>query len=227
MSATARDVYIELRRHLDNERVLAPLRRAVKEAHQWRGRLVAIRALYYGYLDAGEDLTSIDPYDLWLHDFWTPIERKLWPDVRSIGQARFLPQFPVGPFFIDFGDPATRVGIEADGRGFHDEARDRVRDQRLWDRYGWKVYRVSGAETFRIRPSPWEWQRDYQERYDDRPCQDQLDEVARAFFSTTSTGVACAIRDTEIDPRSGNEFLRAEVVALHEHRLADFPIGGL
>lgn len=44
----------------------------------------------------------INPY--WLNWDFTPIERELWNDIRGKGLP-FYPQIPVGPYFLDFGDP--------------------------------------------------------------------------------------------------------------------------
>lgn len=92
---------------------------------------------------------AIDPYE------WescgairlTPIEAALWHDIRAVG-AVFYPQFPVGQFFVDFGNPKARVAIECDGAAFHkDVARDDVR-QRSIEAMGWRVYRLTGRECF-------------------------------------------------------------------------------
>jgi very-short-patch-repair endonuclease len=42
------------------------------------------------------------------------------------------PQFPVGPYFLDFADPVKKLGIEVDSRRYHeDRAKDRLREQHL------------------------------------------------------------------------------------------------
>ena len=86
-----------------------------------------------------------DPY--WFDWDFTPIERDLWTDLRCAGVPMY-PQVPVGRFFIDFGDPLERIGLEADGRDFHDVARDRARDEILLREYGWRIYRVTGSQTY-------------------------------------------------------------------------------
>ena len=53
------------------------------------------------------------------------------------------PQLPVGRYFVDFGNPVARVAIECDGKDFHDECRDSLRDAEL-SRSGWRVWRVPG-----------------------------------------------------------------------------------
>lgn len=77
--------------------------------------------------------------------YFTPVERMAWGAIREFGVPMY-PQFPVFNWFVDFGDPWLRIGLEIDGREFHDPNKDRERDQFLLD-YGWRVFRVSGAQA--------------------------------------------------------------------------------
>jgi len=206
-----------------NEETLSPLRQAVRSAKGYGERLNAIRRLYEAHAELGENPTE-DPYSLELHDFFTPIEWRLWQDIRGAGRVHMVPQYPVGPYFLDFACPARQVGIEADGKEFHDRERDRRRDQRLFDEFGWKVYRVTGAETYRVRPSPGEWAQEYWDTHGMRPGREEVEPAAREFFLTTSEGVVRALRTHEFN--DGDERwwdLKAET--LDAHRLARFPIG--
>jgi hypothetical protein len=75
----------------------------------------------------------------------TPIEKWLWSDIRDCN-AIFYPQYPVGRYFVDFGNPVAKVAIECDGYHYHlDKEKDRLRDEEL-AQMGWKVYRISGAD---------------------------------------------------------------------------------
>jgi very-short-patch-repair endonuclease len=75
----------------------------------------------------------------------TPIERWLWSDIRSV-DAVLYPQYPVGPFFVDFGNPVAKVAIECDGAEWHkDKQKDAERDAHLAE-LGWTVYRITGKE---------------------------------------------------------------------------------
>ena len=75
----------------------------------------------------------------------TPIERGLWHDIRAEDLVLY-PQYPVGGFFVDFGNPVWRVAIECDGARWHtDAARDAARQQRI-EALGWTVYRISGVD---------------------------------------------------------------------------------
>ena len=99
---------------------------------------------------AQSDEWAIDAY-AWASKYaaiqMTPIEVALWDDIRA-ENAVMYPQIPVGPFFVDFGNPAAKVAIECDGREWHlDKAKDAARD-RAMSAFGWVVYRITGSECF-------------------------------------------------------------------------------
>lgn len=95
----------------------------------------------------------VDPYWVEWYDIFTPIERDAWIAIRSIGIPLY-PQYPVLNYFIDFGNPALRIGVEVDGKDWHlDKEKDRVRDQELLD-VGWHIYRCTGREVVRVLPQP-------------------------------------------------------------------------
>jgi Protein of unknown function (DUF559) len=111
------------------------------------------RALRHYNRHAGEIMANpanrwaIEPY-AWEFDAGlklTPIERSLWSDIRA-ESAVFYPQFPVGPYFVDFGNPVAKVAVECDGAEWHlDSAKDAKR-QRQIEAMGWAVYRISGSD---------------------------------------------------------------------------------
>jgi very-short-patch-repair endonuclease len=81
--------------------------------------------------------------------FFSPIERMAWNCMRTKGGVVLYPQYPVGKYFIDFGNPHFKIALELDGKEFHkDFAKDRERDLALSD-LGWITYRVSGTEMTR------------------------------------------------------------------------------
>lgn len=74
-------------------------------------------------------------------------ERLFWHDIRKVGLP-FYPEFPVGNYFIDFADPIKKVGIEVDGKEFHqDRLKDLDRQQEL-ENLGWKIFRISGVYVY-------------------------------------------------------------------------------
>lgn len=108
----------------------------------------AIRAFYEIHHDAIMQSASEWGCDLYSWEecagiSFTPIEAAMWSDIRMEG-AVFYPQYPVGGFFVDFGNPVAKVALECDGYAFHlDKGKDAARDARLRD-LGWIVYRFPG-----------------------------------------------------------------------------------
>lgn len=120
-----------------------------------------------------------DPYFMdWK---FTHIEDAAWQDIRRF-HLPMLPQVPVLKYFIDFGDPKKKIGIECDGKQWHDAEKDRKRDLELKD-VGWKIYRIPGHVCRRVLTDPWELDRD----------DPDLDKKIHAWFTTTSTGIVYSI----------------------------------
>lgn len=210
----------------EKARQLAPYKDDIKAASHWADRLNAIRAYYREYERLhGYDYKHVDPYESGLWEYLTPIEDLLWQDIRCGGRMPMVMQYPVGQYVLDFASPAHRVALEADGKKFHDPERDLARDTTLWEKHRWKVYRVTGSECHRILPSPTEFTEDYLENVGVSPDQDEIDEAARAFYMTTSTGVCRAIRHLEMGEPDRYGCADWAARSLSAHRLARFPVG--
>lgn len=117
--------------------------------HDW-DRIRAHYEANRAELEQHRNRWALDPYywDFVLRIQLTPIEQALWSDIRSEG-AVLYPQFPVGRFFVDFGNPAARVAIECDGKEFHQDWRKDEQRQRAIEAAGWRVYRLTGADCMR------------------------------------------------------------------------------
>jgi very-short-patch-repair endonuclease len=80
----------------------------------------------------------------------TPIEYNIWQDIRNQCEF-FYPQFPVGPYFIDFADPVNKIGIEVDSAKWHSspesQKSDKLRETAL-NSMGWSISRIWGRDTF-------------------------------------------------------------------------------
>lgn len=64
----------------------------------------------------------------------------------------FTPQLTVGPYTLDFGFKAVKLGVECDGAAFHREPAQVQRDQRrdaFLSKLGWQVIRFTGWEIRR------------------------------------------------------------------------------
>jgi len=133
-----------------------------------------IREAHRKYQDSG------DPY--FMDWNFTPIEYSAWQDIRGSGLP-MLPQVPVLKYFIDFGDPVKKIGIECDGKEWHDPIKDKKRDKQLLE-IGWKIFRIPGHVCRRVLTDPWELDRD----------DPDINKKIHAWFTTTSTGIVYAIK---------------------------------
>jgi very-short-patch-repair endonuclease len=142
-----------------------------------------------------------DPYFMnW--DF-TPIERNVWDDIRNMGLP-FYPQIPVLNYFIDFGCPFLKIGIECDGKAWHDSDLDRARDARL-AATGWMIFRIEGHECKRLIPAYEEFEEESREQ------------VIRHYM-TTSEGILTAIKRRYFDENEGERDAHLIESTLFEHR---------
>lgn len=143
-----------------------------------------------------------DPYFMdWQ---FTPIEQNVWSDIRSLG-VPFFPQMPVLNYFIDFGNPFLKIGIECDGKAWHDHDLDKARDKRLADQ-GWMIFRIEGHECKRV-VEPWE---EYEE--------EERAELVEKYFMTTSEGVISAIKRKYFDDQPSEKYSYLINATLFEHR---------
>jgi len=88
----------------------------------------------------------ISPY---FHEWhFTPIEEEVWNEIRFT-ELPLYPQVPVKNMFVDFGNPFLKIGIESDGKEWHELSKDIKRDKRL-KRQGWTIYHLTGSECKRL-----------------------------------------------------------------------------
>ena len=92
------------------------------------------------------------PFD-W-NKIFSPIEKQAWQAIKCKGGIVLYPQFPVGRFFVDFGNPYLKIALELDGKEFHSAERDIIRDSELKE-LGWTVYRVPGSEMYSTNYLEW------------------------------------------------------------------------
>jgi len=115
-------------------------------APDYWGRMQVIRRSYlenWARFDCA--YPKIDANWIPWHDILSPIERLTWGDIRGKGLPLY-PQVPALHYFLDFASPALKVGLEVDGRAYHEVARDRKRDMELMAA-GWHIYRCSGSQV--------------------------------------------------------------------------------
>ena len=90
------------------------------------------------------DLDGIDGVDTF---HCTPIERNIFNQIRGIS-VKFLPEYQIGKYYVDFCNPALMLIIEADGKHHKDQIDyDRARQDYL-ESLGFNVVRFEGWQTF-------------------------------------------------------------------------------
>jgi very-short-patch-repair endonuclease len=116
----------------------------------------------------------------------TPIEFMTWQSIRSQGGLPLYPQYPVGKYFADFGNPFFKVALECDGAAFHqDKLKDYKRDMEF-KAFGWTVYRVTGADCNRIIDI-------YDEDLELEENRKEKNERYRQYYMTTMDGLIRAL----------------------------------
>jgi hypothetical protein len=159
---------------------------------------------------------TIDPYFVdWMRDA-SPIETRAWIDIRGLGTPLY-PQFPLFNYFIDFANPYLKVGVELDGKDWHDPVKDRERDEFL-ESVGWHIYRITGKEAHKIVEIPDSGER---YKYDDH----EIDAILEDYFLNTSEGVIAAIDRVYFAGDNNGETIDLCMRTLDSHRLAAFDIG--
>lgn len=103
-------------------------------------------------MEASRSGHRVDPYFIDWAVLFTPIEYDAWASIRSRAVPLY-PQVPVLNYFIDFASPYRKIGLELDGKNFHDVTKDRKRDEQLV-RLGWKIFRIAGSEAWTVQKSP-------------------------------------------------------------------------
>lgn len=149
-----------------------------------------------------------DPY-LMDWDF-SPIESMVWGDIRDMCLP-FYPQMPVLNYFLDFGCPFLKIGIECDGKAWHDKEKDKARDARLASA-GWMIFRIEGHECKRTVQT-------YRDGSDD----DEIDWPT--YYSLTSEGLLRAIKCKYFDglPREGYEWRMEQTLFNHRSTPETWP----
>lgn len=158
-----------------------------------------------------------DPYFVDWSPIFTPIEDSAWSSIRC-KPVPFYPQYPALNYFLDFANPCVKIGVEVDGKDWHDVEKDRRRDERLVAA-GWKIFRISGSECWR------DWKSSYEMFLEDYTERQKEAEIQR-WIMETSDGIFEAIRIlyfNDEDPLDHPNFDLA-VRSLNAHRLVDFDL---
>jgi len=152
-------------------------------------------------------------YEIDFTKYFTPIEYDAWCVIRA-SRVILYPQYPVLNYFLDFGNPYLKIGLETDGKGFHDQVKDKKRDTNLL-KAGWKIFRITGSEANRVIELP-----------DPSYGQDDYEEAKRLELNTTVEGVIKALYAVYFNKKNTIDFQYYGdcVTCLNNHRLADFEV---
>jgi len=136
-----------------------------------------------------------DPYSIYDWDkIWTPIERNAWRYIRFLGLP-FYPQFPVENYFIDFADPVKKIGIEIDGRAFHQNmSKDKSRQDKL-ESLGWRIFRIPGWMTFKDKDDYFCEFENQSDCYDEEEYREKFNEINGRFREETAEGIMKGIKE--------------------------------
>jgi very-short-patch-repair endonuclease len=160
----------------------------IKHAEEIGERFSALRAIYStigpDLVEAGREWT--DPYNFDFCAMQSPIERLLWSDIRG-NMLGLYPEYPVSRFYVDFYNPAIRVGIEADGKQWHSKERDTARDNEIFQVAGAALIRVTGAECHRGADTP------YYRLHEGLITKENYDHFLEEWYLKSSAGVVKAM----------------------------------
>jgi very-short-patch-repair endonuclease len=81
---------------------------------------------------------------------FSPIEWDTWMALRSYARIPLYPQYPVGRFFADFGNPYYKIALECDGKAYHQDKEKDARRDDFFINEGWSVYRCPGSHCYKI-----------------------------------------------------------------------------
>lgn len=82
--------------------------------------------------------------------FESPLEERVIRRLLELNlPIRFESQFEVKPYRIDIAFVDSKVGLELDGKDYHDPIKDKLRDEYLETVEGWKIERVPGWFVYR------------------------------------------------------------------------------
>ncbi|KAA5544850.1 DUF559 domain-containing protein [Adhaeribacter rhizoryzae] len=161
----------------------------------------------------------ISPYFLDWGTHFSPIEFNAWISIRAIRIALY-PQFPLFNYFIDFANPYLRIGLELDGKDYHDEEKDKIRDELLY-KFGWKIFRVKGKETNTEFKDIYEIETDFSDFQDE----EQRYESLSNWLLNSCDGVINALRIVYFEKEHRDETIWSLAIqTLQSHNLVGFSI---
>lgn len=191
--------------------------------------MAKLRALREYYAEFSGDIIAYhssggrgwyDSYPVNWNKLFTPIEKNAWYSIRAKGHITLYPQYPVNNYYLDFGNPWLKIGLELDGKAYHNKERDILRDVELKTE-GWTIYRVTGSEMMN------QFYKDLSDfsndELDERWNEDfnSVWQQLKYWITNTGDGVIEAIKRVHFldSADEWNEFRQLCVESLEAHRL--------
>lgn len=109
-----------------------------------------IREAYREFTPQLKQGIRLSPYGLGV-DFislMSPIEYSVWCDIRCLGLPLY-PEYPVGPYFVDFGDPKRKIAVEVDSFAWHRDVEKDIQREDHIQNIGWSVFRIKSWMIFK------------------------------------------------------------------------------
>jgi len=81
----------------------------------------------------------------------SPLEIRFLEDCLTVGIV-LVPQYAIGHIHADFAIPDMKLAIEVDSTQWHSSEQAKMNDARrdkIYDKYGWYVLRVTGKEIMK------------------------------------------------------------------------------
>jgi len=124
--------------------------------------------------------------------YFTPIEHFVYDLTRINRTIQLHPQYPVGKYILDFGNPYFKIGVECDGKEFHNFEKDHNRDLDLYNNYGWKIYRIKGVECYSKYKNKYRFESDFFEHNNEIDNEEKF-LFYDYFYNNMAEGILMAI----------------------------------
>lgn len=120
--------------------------------------------------------------------FMNEVEQHFYVQCMSIGGPALYPLYFAHGYYLDFAIPYLKIGIEIDGKAFHDAEKDAKRDGDLTE-FGWSIIRISASDVLKEQ----KWLSDIESNFDIMDNRERNLAIER-FFSDGCIGLIYALR---------------------------------
>lgn len=150
---------------------------------------------------------GVDPYIIDWHSYLNANEWSVFAICRCEAISMF-PQYPVGRFFLDLGNPYFKVGIEVDSKTWHVLEKDIERDKEL-RKLGWKIYHLTSTEAFVYKDLDFYYCAD----------EEDLEEMTIKFLTETTEGIMTCFRHVSMESCLTREYWETAKKVANNHLL--------